>query len=99
MMPSLCAFDGGCGIEKYIYVSVVPEGNKRSCYYITDDETISVGDKVLVPFGKNELEGEVIEVESYGECDVPFPIYKTKAIIKKVQITTCEVHQGKESEE
>ena len=98
-MPSLCVFDGGSGIEKYIYVSVVFEENKKSYYYTTDDETISIGDKVLVPFGKNELEGEVVEIEICSECDVPFPLWKTKAIIKVMQKAPCEVHKGKESEE
>jgi primosomal protein N' len=98
-MPSLCVFDGESGIEKYIYVSVVFEENKKSFYYTTDDETISIGDKVLVPFGKNELEGEVVEIEICSECDVPFPLWKTKAIIKVMQKAPCEVHKGKESEE
>lgn len=89
-MPLLYAFDGGNGTKKYIYVSVEFEGNSRSYYYTTEDETISVGDKVLVPFGKNELVGEVVDIDICSECDVPFPICKTRAIIKKLQKDSCE---------
>lgn len=39
---------------------------------------------MLVPFGKDEFKGEVVEVSTYTELDVPFPLEKTKAIIKKL---------------
>ena len=83
-MPSLYAFDGGSGTEKYIYASVAFDGSKKSYYYTTNDTTIAVGDKVLAPFGKDEIEGEVVEIDNYTELDVPFPLKKTKAIIKKL---------------
>ena len=86
-MDSLYAFDGGSGFEKYTYVSVVFSGNKKAYYYIAGDESISVGDRVLVPFGKEEREGEATKVKAYSEQNVPFPLEKTKTIIKKLKGT------------
>ena len=58
-----------------IYCSVEFEDGYKSYYYISDDDTIEVGDFVLVPAGKDNHEA-VVEV-------VPFPMGKTKHIIRK----------------
>ena len=53
---------------------------------MTVDETeSSVGDFVLVPAGKDNHEAvvEVVNIEYFGEENVPLPIEKTKRIIRK----------------
>ncbi|MBQ1263594.1 MAG: hypothetical protein IIX89_04830 [Oscillospiraceae bacterium] len=78
------AFDGGSGTEKLTYASVEFEGNKKTFYYALNDEDLHIGDKVLVPFGQRELEGVIVEIDNYGEQDIPFSIEMIKTIIKKL---------------
>lgn len=58
---------------------------KKSYYYLTDDDSIEVGDFVLVPAGKDNHEAvvEVVNIEYFSEENVPLPIEKTKRIIRK----------------
>ncbi|HOJ12192.1 MAG TPA: hypothetical protein PK733_16605 [Clostridiales bacterium] len=58
------------------------EGGK-SYYYISDDDTIEVGDLVIVPVGKDEHTAtvEVVNIEYFSEEKAPFPIEKAKHII------------------
>lgn len=53
-------------------------------HYRTDDPTIKVGDEVLVPVGNKETIGTVISVGQYMRIAAPFPIDKTKFIIRKI---------------
>lgn len=57
----------------------------KSYYYIADDDSIEVGDYVVVPVGKDNHQSvaEVVKVEFFAEEDVPLPIEKTKHIIRK----------------
>jgi hypothetical protein len=59
-------------------------------YYQTDDDTIGVGDSVVVPFGKNNNERlGVVKVVGYFHPEhVPFPLDRTKKIIKKIDVDT-----------
>lgn len=82
-VKDLFLFDGGYGFESYIYASVSFEGNSKTYYYRTDDSTIAEGDTVLVPFGSEERIGVVEEIETFDEDSVPFPLEKTKFIIKR----------------
>ena len=54
-------------------------------HYLTDDDTINIGDKVIVPVGSDNKEtvGEVVSVEKHLRISAPFPIEKTKKIISK----------------
>ena len=54
-------------------------------YYISDDDSIQVGDFVIVPAGKDNHEAvvEVVKKEYFTEEDVPLPMDKTKHIIRK----------------
>lgn len=58
------------------------EGGK-SYYYISDDDTIEVGDLVIVPVGEYEHTAtvEVVNIEYFSEEKAPFPIEKVKPII------------------
>lgn len=57
----------------------------KSYYYLTEDDSIEIGDFVLVPAGKYNHEAvvEVVNIEYFSEENVPFPIEKTKRIIRK----------------
>lgn len=68
-----------------IYCSVEFEDGCKSYYYISDDDSIQVGDFVIVPAGKDNHEAvvEVVKKEYFAEEDVPLPMEKTKHIIRK----------------
>ncbi len=75
--------------KTYNYVSVVYDDdivaktiNEPSFYYKTDKDDISVGDKVLVDRTGKQVVGIVIDIEEFEEDEVPFPVDKTKDIIK-----------------
>lgn len=57
----------------------------KSYYYISDDDSIEVGDFVLVPYGKDNhtVVVEVVNIEYFSEKESPLPIEKTKHIIRK----------------
>ena len=68
-----------------IYCTVhIPEV-KQCYYYITNDNTLRAGDKVLVPFGEGNLptSGEIRKVEYYLPDDVPYPIEEMRPIYGK----------------
>lgn len=69
----------------YIYCSVVFEEGTNSYYYLTDDDSISVDDFVVVPAGKDNHEAmvKVVNIEYFGKDEAPFPVNKTKHIIRK----------------
>ena len=69
----------------YIFCSVIfGEGNKEY-YYLTEDDSIEIGDRVLVPAGNDnhEVIVEVVNIEYFRKENVPLPIEKTKRIIRK----------------
>lgn len=68
-----------------IYCSVTFEDDGKSYYYLTDDDSIKVGDKVIVPAGIDNHEAivEVVDIEYFSKENVPFPLEKTKRIIRK----------------
>ena len=69
---------------RQIYIEYRKSGYK-SYYYISDDDTIEVGDFVIVPAGKDNHEAvvEVVKKEYFAEENVPLPMEKTKHIIRK----------------
>ena len=71
--------------SEYIFCSVTFDDGYKSYYYLTDDDSIKVGDFVLVPAGKDNHEAvvEVVNIEYFSEENVPLPIEKTKRIIRK----------------
>ncbi len=72
----------------YIFCSVIFDEGIKSYYYITDDESIDVGDFVLVPVrGDGHIaEVEVVNIEYFSDDSAPLPIDKTKHIIRKSTI-------------
>lgn len=71
--------------SEYIFCSVTFDEGYKSYYYLTDDDSIEIGDFVLVPAGKDNHEAvvEVVNIEYFCEENVPLPIEKTKRIIRK----------------
>lgn len=72
-------------MEKYYYyVSVIYDNvySKKSYYYISNDEKIKIGDKVLVNCSGDKITGKVIKVERFTKEQAPFPVYKTKKVLK-----------------
>lgn len=70
--------------DKYCYVSVKYNNklSKKSYYYISNMPEIKVNDKVLVNCAGEKVEGTVVRVSYYNKENVPFPLYKTKKILK-----------------
>lgn len=68
-----------------IFCSVAFDEGCKSYYYLTDDDSIEVGDFVIVPAGKDnhEVVAEVVNIEYFSEENVPLPVEKTKRIIRK----------------
>lgn len=71
--------------SEYIFCSVMFEEGHKSYYYLTDDDSIEVGDFVLVPAGKDNHEAvvEIVDIEYFSAENVPLPVEKTKRIIRK----------------
>lgn len=71
--------------NEYIFLSVEFAEWGKSYYYLTDDDSIEQGDYILVSAGKNDKEAivKVVDIEYFSKENAPFPIYKTKWIIRK----------------
>ena len=69
----------------YTYCGVLLSGSSRPYSYRTNDKTIQIGDTVIVPYGPDnkEIEGKVVSVGQYTRLAVPYPVEKTKMIIRK----------------
>lgn len=79
-------FKGG-NTHEYIYCSVEFTDGGNTYYYLTDDDSIDVGDHVVVPVGGAGTPKivEVVDVEYFDEKHLPMPLYKVKKIIQKVK--------------
>ena len=69
----------------YIFLSVRFGEYGKTYYYLTEDDTIQVGDQVVVPVGSEGKE-RIVEVamkEYYSSDRVPMPIERVKSIIGK----------------
>ncbi len=71
----------------YTYCSVVFQETNRPYHYRTDGENIKIGDKVVVPVGPDNEEriATVTSIEKHMRISVPFPVEKTKKIIRKIE--------------
>lgn len=68
----------------YIFCSVEFDEGGKSYYYLTEDDTLSIGDLVFVPAGKDgRAVVEIVNIEYFQEDKVPFPLEKAKRIIRK----------------
>lgn len=80
-------YEHGVHEGEYIYCSIIFEENGRSYYYVTDDDSIRIGDYVLVPVGHDnkEVEGVVENITYHYRGSVPYPYESCKHIIKKLK--------------
>lgn len=62
------------------------EYGKTYCY-LTDDDTLEVGDRVVVPVGHDNHESfaQIESIEYHPAEEAPFPIEKTKKIIRRAE--------------
>lgn len=69
-----------------IYLSVRFKYSDYTYYYLTDDESIQVGDHVMVPVGSNNKEKEVVvdDVEYFKPEEVPYPLDRIKKVTSKL---------------
>ena len=71
----------------YIYCGVLLPFSSRPYAYRTEDPSLKIGDRVLVPVGaeQKEMTGTVVSVGQYTRVSVPFPVEKTKKIIRRLE--------------
>ena len=81
--------------EVYTYCGIMLPFSNRPYSYRTDDASIKIGDTVIVPVGidETETEGKVVSVGQYLQVGVPYPVERTKKIIRKIS-KEMEVHQN-----
>ena len=74
--------------KEFYYLSVlyVDELYSYNSYnYLSYDDSIKINDKVLVNRDGDDVVALVIEAKYYSGSEVPFPLSKTKTIIKKIE--------------
>lgn len=73
--------------KKYTYVFVLFEGAKHAYSYLTTDKAIKNGDIVIVPVGANNepKPAYVEEVRTVTEDNIPYPLEKTKSVIRRAK--------------
>ena len=82
-IPKIEDFD-----KEYYYVAVVYADDLDSYdfyNYLSDDKSVKVGDKVLVNRAGEDVVALVTEAKYYLGSEVPFPVSRTKSIIKKIE--------------
>lgn len=69
----------------YTYCGVLLPFSPKAYSYRTEDETIQIGDTVIVPVGEDDEEktGTVVSIGKYARVGVPYPVEKTKFILRK----------------
>lgn len=70
---------------EYIYCSVSFTELGNTYYYVTDDESLEIGDFVVVPAGRENKEqtAQIQDIEYFHKEEVPFPLDRTKRILRK----------------
>lgn len=86
--------------DDYIFCSVTFDDGYKSYYYLADDDSIEVGDSVLVPAGKDNHTAivEVVNIEYFSEEKAPFPIEKVKHIIRKCNNDDYDSRENEEED-
>ncbi len=78
---------------EHIYLSCIQEPDGESLFYRTLDDTLEVGDLVIVP-GDGQVENERIvmisDIRYYTPENVPYPLEKTKFILRKFDLFNPE---------
>ncbi|MGN1433754.1 MAG: hypothetical protein ACI4XI_08640 [Ruminococcus sp.] len=71
----------------YTYCGVLLPFSSCPYSFRTEDSTIQIGDTVIVSVGENEREmkGRVVSIGQYLRLSVPYPVEKTKLVIRKAE--------------
>lgn len=71
----------------FTYCGVLIPFSSRPYSFRTDDNSIKIGDTVIVPVGENdkEMKGRVVSIGQYLRLSAPYPVEKTKMIIRKAE--------------
>lgn len=71
----------------YTYCGVLLPFSSRPYSFRTEDNTIQICDTVIVPVGENdkEMKGRVVSIGQYLRLSAPYPVEKTKLIIRKAE--------------
>lgn len=69
----------------YTFYGVEFGSGSKIYQYLKGNEDLQIGDKVIVPVGKDNLEQEatVITIQQHRRRTAPYPIEKTKRVIRK----------------
>ena len=70
---------------EYIYLSVIFEEHGKTYYYRTEDDTIELGDFLLVEAGHDNHKTvvKVVDVEYFPEDKVPLPLDRTRTVLRR----------------
>ena len=80
----------------YTYVSVkYKEDQDKTFYYISNIENLNVGDYVYVPVKESSCPAIVKNIETFSYRNVPFPINRTKRIIRRSSKEEYEEYNSK----
>ena len=63
-------------------VKVIIDTHHENQLFQDEDTVFDIDDKVLVDRNGKEVIGIVVDIEKFEESNVPFPIEKTKSIIR-----------------
>ena len=68
-----------------IFCSVEFNGGGKSYYYLTEDDTLEIGDFVIVPVGMDSRTSivKIVNIEYFPEDKIPFPFDKVKRVIRE----------------
>lgn len=71
----------------YTFCGVLFENSSTIYFYRTSDESITVGDYVAVPVGRDEKEiiAEVVTVQKHRRATAPYPVDKAKYILRRLE--------------
>lgn len=71
----------------YTFCGVRFPGWKRVYYYRTNDETLAVGDQVLVPGRDGPTPAEVVSIQKHRRDTAPYPVDRAKFVVGKLNDT------------
>ena len=79
-------YNHGVKAGEHIYCRVRFEDSAKEYHYRTLDDTLQPGDRVVVPVGPSDYlcQGTIQHVEYYPEEEVPYPLEKTKFILRRL---------------
>lgn len=62
-------------------------------HYLSNDETLSIGDKVIVPVGSNNKDviAEIVTIEKHRRKTAPYPVDKAKYIKGKYFVDKSKI--------